>query len=890
MGKKRELQSQAEWVSSSSSCSDDNVAEVPIVTPERSSSKKSRSSYERRKDKEIVRYIENRRLNSGYSSDSCVDDVGSVNKPVARQLFPDLSPKRLASKSIDSTQTWADSLSTLSNISFWWDKNRCTEKEFCEFDFLTAVVGSERTKDIERFLGWSNWTSNDPVELQKLSDYVRGIMRSLCHRDLPELKRIIMTPPDRALLNKAMETKIGCYDRTLLHAIAMDPFVDKFVPFLKFVSCRPSRDRFGLTPLHLLALNSKLAEDSTVRIFLNLSNTAYEQLESKEKSGGCSPFHLFLLSDHMAINDQKFIQCMLLLNSDGVAFSEMRSTFLVAVSNPNELMALRSVGLLRNKRNEDVNGYTALHIACNQGMPRLVELLCDFFPRGMRIRRCKLQGSSPLHVAAAGGSESHAECLRVLMRKLIPSEIFSGIKDNENWPPLLYALYSRFLPTVRACVEMDQELVDPTWGTCPQLQFILHLLGNRGEDLGKKKIQKMLSSFVTVGEFFNFLNNFIARDISRLSGALSFILSLPMGPRLVSLENKYKFLEYRALTHSRKCEIVPTCTVWVARPEPADTESWLSNLNCVLSGHKPGQRIDVRFANEAGYGIGPTREFFSIVSSLISRELFVLNPSGHSLLPGNNAVLANRMAGACTGLSLISGARMNLGRVSRILWDYLVEGDIGFVPDVEKLEEWDPELARSLKYVALADESPEIDFILEGANKYQYVSAQVRSRILTAGMRAFREGFFSVFPDGEEWIIDLFLPQELAVLFGSDVRLDTRDWRDNTVYGNGYSDDSKQILWFWQLVQSMSDEDRRLVLLFATGMTAPPVGGFANMKTVGGDALKFSVSKVAGEVEALPSAATCMNLLRLPEYPSQSVLNEKVLTAIRLGSQGFAFA
>ena len=88
MGKKRELQSQAEWVSSSSSCSDDNVAEVPIVTPERSSSKKSRSSYERRKDKEIVRYIENRRLNSGYSSDSCVDDVGSVNKPVARQLFP----------------------------------------------------------------------------------------------------------------------------------------------------------------------------------------------------------------------------------------------------------------------------------------------------------------------------------------------------------------------------------------------------------------------------------------------------------------------------------------------------------------------------------------------------------------------------------------------------------------------------------------------------------------------------------------------------------------------------------------------------------------------------------------------------------------------------------
>jgi E3 ubiquitin-protein ligase HECTD1 len=88
----------------------------------------------------------------------------------------------------------------------------------------------------------------------------------------------------------------------------------------------------------------------------------------------------------------------------------------------------------------------------------------------------------------------------------------------------------------------------------------------------------------------------------------------------------------------------------------------------------------------------------------------------------------------------------------------------------------------------------------------------------------------------------------------------------------------------------MSDEDRRLVLLFSTGMTGPPMGGFANMKTVGGDKLKFSILRIIGEAVALPSAATCMNLFRLPEYPSQAVLNEKVLTAIRLGSQGFAFA
>jgi hypothetical protein len=61
---------------------------------------------------------------------------------------------------------------------------------------------------------------------------------------------------------------------------------------------------------------------------------------------------------------------------------------------------------------------------------------------------------------------------------------------------------------------MDQELVDPTWDTCPQLQFILHLVGKQGEHMGKKKIQKLLGSFVTVPEFFDFLNNFVSRDVS----------------------------------------------------------------------------------------------------------------------------------------------------------------------------------------------------------------------------------------------------------------------------------------------------------------------------------------------------------------------------------------
>ena len=39
----------------------------------------------------------------------------------------------------------------------------------------------------------------------------------------------------------------------------------------------------------------------------------------------------------------------------------------------------------------------------------------------------------------------------------------------------------------------------------------------------------------------------------------------------------------------------------------------------------------------------------------------------------------------------------------------------------------------------------------------------------------------------------------------------------------------------------------------------------------------------------LPTAATCFNQLRLPEYPSEAVLQHRVATALRHGVEGFGF-
>jgi hypothetical protein len=332
--------------------------------------------------------------------------------------------------------------------------------------------------------------------------------------------------------------------------------------------------------------------------------------------------------------------------------------------------------------------------------------------------------------------------------------------------------------------------------------------------------------------------------------------------------------------------------------------AWLANLGHKLNAPILGQRIEARFMDldsgiivEPGYGTGPTREFFAIVAQIINHELFACSPDGQRILPGEtHSCMAYTMAGVFTALSLISKGHMGLSRVSPLLWEYVVEGDIGYVPDVEKLAEWDPELANSLRQIARSDleTNPDIQIVLGGIEKFKYISQTVVSRILTEGMREFRTGFFKVID--EAWVVDFFTPKELAIVLGSDgvcQFINVHDWRNNTTYLDGYTDDSKQVKWFWDLVSSLPVEEQRLVLMFATGMTAVPIGGFANLTTTGGDSMRFAIARTAcreGSDCQLPTAATCFNMLRLPEYPTQEILNDKVLTAVRLGSQGFEFA
>ena len=96
-------------------------------------------------------------------------------------------------------------------------------------------------------------------------------------------------------------------------------------------------------------------------------------------------------------------------------------------------------------------------------------------------------------------------------------------------------------------------------------------------------------------------------------------------------------------------------------------------------------------------------------------------------------------------------------------------------------------------------------------------------------------------------------------------------------YRNGYTRDHAVIRNFWQVFNGLTPELKRKFLLFLTGSDRMPLAGLGS--------LKFCIQRT-GDVNALPAAHTCFNILDLPEYPTADMLRDKLVYAIN-NTEGF---
>jgi E3 ubiquitin-protein ligase HUWE1 len=133
----------------------------------------------------------------------------------------------------------------------------------------------------------------------------------------------------------------------------------------------------------------------------------------------------------------------------------------------------------------------------------------------------------------------------------------------------------------------------------------------------------------------------------------------------------------------------------------------------------------------------------------------------------------------------------------------------------------------------------------------------------------------------------MFSPPELELLISGLPDIDIDELRIQTEYVQYRSTDNV-ILWFWDALYAFSREEKAMFLQFVTGTSKVPLDGFENLQGMRGTQ-KFNIHRAYGDAHALPSAHTCFNQLDLPDYGSHEELRDKLLMAIKEGSEGFGF-
>lgn len=169
-------------------------------------------------------------------------------------------------------------------------------------------------------------------------------------------------------------------------------------------------------------------------------------------------------------------------------------------------------------------------------------------------------------------------------------------------------------------------------------------------------------------------------------------------------------------------------------------------------------------------------------------------------------------------------------------------------------------------------------------NRPLYISYVARHRLIIqpyAQTRAFLRGLGMIIDPG--WL-SMFNQNELQRLVGGDSsEIDVEDLRRHTAYSGVYAigDDGEEhptVKLFWEVMRELEDHERRDVLKYVTSTPRAPLLGFSQLSP------PFSIRDGGRDQDRLPSASTCVNLLKLPQYETAETLKRKLLYAVTSGA------
>jgi len=339
---------------------------------------------------------------------------------------------------------------------------------------------------------------------------------------------------------------------------------------------------------------------------------------------------------------------------------------------------------------------------------------------------------------------------------------------------------------------------------------------------------------------------------------------------------------------------------------------------CLRNAEEMRGRLHITFRNEQGVDAGGlSREFFGILAKEIfnpNYALFTSTEDGCTFQPNPNSNVNPdhlsyfRFVGRIVGKAVADGYLLD-SHFTRSLYKHM----LGKEPTHHDMEAIDPDYYKNLKTILeynLGDLCLDLTFSVEDhsfgrnqvvdlipngrnvpvteENKAKYVSLVCQNRMTTAissQIKAYLDGFYELVSKD---LIQIFTPRELELLISGLPDIDMHDLKKNTDY-NGWKATDRQIEWFWNVLFSLTRNQKASFLQFVTGSSKVPLAGFGELPGMRG-VQKFSIHKTGGSAGALMSAHTCFNSVDLPVYKSEKELRDKLLYAINEGAVGFLMA
>ena len=347
--------------------------------------------------------------------------------------------------------------------------------------------------------------------------------------------------------------------------------------------------------------------------------------------------------------------------------------------------------------------------------------------------------------------------------------------------------------------------------------------------------------------------------------------------------------------------------------------------------------LEFEYLGEIGNGLGPTLEFYRLLTEKMyeNKEMWY-KTTDKSIYPAiglnnNHKILKYFKLIGYTIARAVYDDRLLDFPISRVFWDILLNKSVKF-NDIKRL---DKDLYNVLNdFIGLINQKKQY---LENNKDDNIIKEDLEDKILYNGKKLntldiyftfpgydielkpngnnillsinnieeyvnliydylFYKGIYNIkeaFIEGFNIIFDInelkcFNSEELEeIIFGSD----NQNWQKEILYENivpqyGYNKNSRIFNDLIRYMTGLSKEEQKKFLIFTTGASRLPVGGFKALSP------KITVVKKAfngneNPDNFLPTVMTCKNNLKIPDYSSFEVFKEKFNLAMNEGTNEF---